>query len=131
MDIKKSFGTNSTLENEGVWIELGDGASIKVARMGNKENKAILKKLITPHKIAARNDKLADGIWDKIAVESIAATILLDWKGIEDDGKPLPYTKENATRLLTDYKDFREQVASFSSELALFQSNSEAAAIKN
>ena len=131
MDIKKSFGTNSTLENEGVWIELGDGASIKVARVGNKENKAILKKLIAPHKMAARNDKLADEIWDKITVESIAATILLDWKGIEDDGKPLPYTKENATRLLTDYKDFREQVASFSSELALFQSNSEAAAIKN
>lgn len=131
MDIKKSFGTNSTLENEGVWIELGDGASIKVARMGNKENKAILKKLIAPHKMAARNDKLADEIWDKITVESMAATILLDWKGIEDDGKPLPYTKENATRLLTDYKDFREQVASFSSELALFQSNSEAAAIKN
>lgn len=131
MDIKKSFGTNSTLENEGVWIELGDGASIKVARVGNKENKAILKKLIAPHKMAARNDKLADEIWDKITVESMAATILLDWKGIEDDGKPLPYTKENATRLLTDYKDFREQVASFSSELALFQSNSEAAAIKN
>jgi hypothetical protein len=131
MDIKKSFGTSQTLENEGVWIELGEGASIKVARMGNKENKALLKKLIAPHKMAARNDKLADEIWEKITVESMAATILLDWKGIEDEGKTLPYSKENAIRLLTDYKDFREQVASFSSELALFQSSSEAAAIKN
>lgn len=131
MDIKKSFGTSLALENEGVWIELGEGASIKVARVGNKENKALLKKLIAPHKMAARNDKLADEVWEKITVESMAATILLDWKGIEDDGKALPYNKENAIRLLTDYKDFREQVASFSSELALFQSNNEAAAIKN
>lgn len=131
MDIKKSFGTSLALENEGVWIELGEGASIKVARVGNKENKALLKKLIAPHKMAARNDKLADEVWEKITVESMAATILLDWKGIEDDGKALPYSKENAIRLLTDYKDFREQVASFSSELALFQSNNEAAAIKN
>jgi hypothetical protein len=57
MDLKKSFGTSDALENDGAWVDLGDGASIKVARVGNKANRALLKKLIAPHKIAVRSAK--------------------------------------------------------------------------
>jgi hypothetical protein len=131
MDLKKAFGTNKALENEGAWVELGDGASVKVARLGNKLNADLIKKLIKPHKVALRNDRLPDDVMEKITIEAMATTLLLDWKGIEDDGKPVPYTKENAVRLLTEYKDFRDQISAFSNELAIFQTSSEAAAIKN
>jgi len=131
MDIKKSFGTSTELENDGVWVDLGDGASIKVARAGNKSNRALIKRLIAPHKVALRNDKLPDETLEKLTIEAMASTILLDWKGIDEDGKPVPYNTQNALRLLTDYKDFRDQVSAFSSELALFQVHDEAAVTKN
>lgn len=131
MDMKKNYGTNKVLENEGVWVDLGDGASIKVARVGNKENTTLVKRLTAPHKVAIRANKLPDEIWEKITIEAVASTILLDWKGLKEDGKLIPYSKENAVQLLTDYKDFRDQVSGLSSELALFQAEDEAAVTKN
>lgn len=131
MDIRKTYGTSKDLEAEGVWVDLGEGASVKVARAGNKENRAAIKRLIAPHKVALRNDKLPDDIMEKIAIEAMATTILLDWKGIAEDGKPVPYSRDNAVRLLTVYKDFRDQISSLSGEMALFQAEAEAAAVKN
>lgn len=131
MDIKKAFGTNENLERDGVWIDMGDGASVKVARSGNRENRAVVKRLLAPHKVALRNDKLSDDVIEKVTIEAMADTILIDWKGISEDGKAVPYTRDNAIRLLTDYKDFRDQVSAFSTELALFQDRQEEATIKN
>lgn len=131
MDIGKTYGTNKQLEEGGVWIELGDGASILVARAGNKENRAALKRLIAPHKVALRNDKLADEVLERLTIEAMAETILLGWKGIRENGKDVPYSRDNAVRLLTDYKDFRDQVSAFSTEMALFQQAEEAAEQKN
>lgn len=131
MDFKKNYGTDPVLENEGKWVTLGEEASVKVARIGNKANRALLKKLLAPHKIAIRNEKLSDDIWEKITIEAMAETILLDWKGFKDDGKLVPYSRENAIKYLTEYKDFREQISGLSNELALFQTESEAAALKN
>lgn len=131
MDIKKTFGTDTKLENEGVWVDLGEGAQIKVARIGNKESKALTKRLQAPHKIAIRNEKLPDDVWTKISVEVMAKTVLLDFKGIKEDGKEVPFSVENATRFLTDYKDFRDQVAHYANDLNLFQAEAEEAAIKN
>lgn len=131
MDIKKQFGTNGSKEIEGAWIDLGEGASLKVARLGNKENRALIQKLTAPHRVALRNGKLGDDVIERITIEAMAATILLDWKGIELDGKALPYSRENAIKLLTEYKDFREQVSAFAADIALFQDEEEAAAVKN
>jgi hypothetical protein len=131
MDIKKQYGTSETLEQSGVWVDMGDGASVLVARSGNPDNSRLIKRLLAPHKVALRNGKLADDVAERITIEAMAETILLDWKGIEEDGKPVKYSRDAAIRLLTDYKDFRDQVAAFSTELALFQQQDEAAALKN
>lgn len=131
MDIKKQYGTSEKLENEGVWVPMGDGCQVKIARAGNKENRELIKRLVAPHKVALRNNRLPEDTLDTLTIEAMATTILLDWKGMEEDGKPVPYTKENAVRLLTDYKDFRDQVSASSTEMALFQAEEAAAATKN
>ncbi len=131
MDIKKNFGTSLIQEEQGAWIDIGEGASIKVARAGNKANRALLKRLVAPHKLALRHDRVPDDVLEKITIETMAETILLDWKGIEEDGRPLLFSRDNALRLLTDYKDFREQVSSFSNDLATFQADRLEAEVKN
>lgn len=131
MDISKKFGTSEKLENEGVWVDLGDGAQILVARAGNKENRELIKRLIAPHKVQLRHNKLPDEVLTKLTIEAMSTTILLDWKGIEENGKTVAYNRDNAIRLLTDYKDFRDQVSGFSNEMELFQAEEKAAITKN
>ena len=132
MKIGKAFGTNERLEQDGVWVDLGDGGSVKVARAGNKANRKLLKRLVGPHKAALRSDRLPDDVLEKLTIECMARTILLDWRGIEeDDGKNVEYSVENAIRLLTAYKDFRDQIAASSADLALYQDAAEEAAAKN
>jgi hypothetical protein len=132
MDLKKVFGTSAKLEVEGVVVDLGDGGWVKVARAGNPENRKMLKRLIAPHKAALRSDRLPDDVLEKLTIKAMSETILLDWGGLEDEGKPLPaYTKEQGVAYLTKYKDFRDQIAVFSADLALYQEASTEAAAGN
>jgi hypothetical protein len=131
MDIKKSFGTNKEAEQQGVWVDLDETTKLKIARGGNKANRELVKKLLAPHKIALRNDKLPEHIIEDVGCKAMAQTILLDWQGMQEDGKNLPYTPENAERLLKDYPDFRDQVAQLSGEISLFQIEQEEAKTKN
>jgi len=52
---------------------------------------------------------------EEMAVEA-AVVRIIDWNGIEEDGKPVPFTKENATRLLTEHSWIREQIQEEASE---------------
>lgn len=50
---------------------------------------------------------------DRITSQCLAATVLIDWDGIEgENGEPLPYSKEQASQLLTDpnFRRFRDAV---------------------
>lgn len=131
VDFKKEFVTNKKLEDEGAWVDIGDDGAIKVARAGNKKAIAHMRTISAPYTSQIRFGKLPDDVATKIAIETIAETILLDWKGITYDGKPLPYSKENAIRLLTESEDFRELVSNISSERKTFQQELDEAITKN
>lgn len=132
MKFADTFGTNEKLELEGVWVDMGEGGSIKIARAGNPENKRLLKRLIAPHKQALRADNLPVDVLEKLTIEAMSRTILLDWKGIDDsEGKPLPYSQEEAVRQLTKFKDFRDYVAAISADMKVFQDTSTEVAAKN
>lgn len=131
MDLKKQYGTDKALEENGVWQDIGDGASVLVARMGNSRNVLELKRLTAPHKRQIQLGKLDDEIWKKINIEAIADSILLDWKGVEINGKELPYSKPNAIQVLTDYADFRDVISTLANDMANYQNQEKEAAIKN
>lgn len=131
MDIRKAFGTRADLENEGVWIDIGDGARIKVARAGNRAHAEVIRRLRRQYQATRRGGKAADDMLERLSVEAMAEAVLLDWQGVEEGGAAVPYSLESAQRMLTDYKDFRDMVAGFSTDMALFQEEEEAAAAKN
>lgn len=118
MDIKK-FATNLTLEDEGVWVQLDSETKLKIARSGNKRYRGALARLTAPHKVALRSGKVSDEVADAILVEALAEAVLLDWEGMFEGGKPLPYSKEEAKRLLADpsLKDFRDFVVEFANDM--------------
>lgn len=131
MDIGKKYATSATLENEGRWFELGDGAAVKVARDGNRAHKEALKRLWRPNRAALRSGSLPDDLVEKLAIQAMAEAVLLDWRGIEEGGATLPYSREAAERLLAQYKDFRETVAALAGDMANYQAQDEAAARGN
>jgi hypothetical protein len=50
---------------------------------------------------------------DRIISSCLLSTCLLDWEGLEDgDGKPIPFSKQTAQKLLTEpeYRRFRDGV---------------------
>lgn len=121
MDLKKDFSTNKKLEDEGVWIDIGDGAKLKIARAGNKQANAVSKQLAKPYMAQIQYGKLSDEVATQIAVEVMAKAILLDWKGIQYDGQEMPYNTDNAIKILTELPDFRDYVSQVANERKTFQ----------
>lgn len=121
MDLKKDFSTNKALEEDGAWVDIGDGGKLKIARAGNKKSIAHMRLISKPHLAQITYGKLSDEVATALAVEVLAEAILLDWDGITDGGKPLPYSKDNAIKMLTEYPDFRDLVSKIADERKTFQ----------
>jgi len=110
LDIFNTFATNEKAEEEGVSIDLGSGASMVVARSGNdKYIERILAEGEKYKEVLASKTPESKELDKKITIEVIADTILLGFKGVSFKGKPLPYSRPNAIKLLT-VKDFRKKV---------------------
>lgn len=94
--------TNPQAEEEGVWVDYENtGVKLKIARIGNPAFDKAVNKLSAPHLKKIRNGDAS--LQEKLTKEAIAETILLDWKGIEDDdGKTLKYSKKLSKELLND-----------------------------
>lgn len=131
MDIRKQFGTNRKAEEAGVWIDIGQGARVKVARSTSPTYRKKLEDVIRPHRgvinARAMDDKTAHGLFCKAA----AGTLLVDWAGIEVDGKAVPFSVADAEQLMIDVPDFYNAIKGFADDAALYREQDEAAEAKN
>lgn len=117
-----TFATDLDLEENGVWVDIGDGGQLKVARMGNPRYQEAVRRISKPHKTQIRNKTITEDLSDELLLKSMAETILLDWKGIEDDkGKAIKYSVETAFKLMRDLRDFRNLVVELATEQAAFR----------
>lgn len=126
-DLKTQFNTDERLEIEGVWEDLGeakdgeDPPGILVARVGNSAYLKEYQKVPRGIRNQLDNGTLPEDTSKQIVNKLLAKTILLNWRGIADDGKILEYTYENALFYLKRYKDFRDLVWNVGNELARFR----------
>lgn len=125
------YGTNAAKENEGVWIPFSDDREFLIARAGNE---AFKKAMEREQKAASHNGavKIPPKTQEEILKRVAAKTILLGWRGdvLGEDLTPLPYSYENALRLL-EVKDLREEILKHSLEMKNYQDEEDAAAEKN
>lgn len=127
LDIFAEYATDDTLENEGTLMEVGD-AKFLVARAGNRKYVRLLSKAFERNQKALdRKDDAADKLSDLIMIDVLAGSILLGWEGdVGYQGKPLPYSQENAKMLLA-IKDFRKLVLELANDFSSFKLEQEKA----
>ena len=111
------FQTDGTKEVDGVWVDIGDGARVLVARIGNPKYRDYYQRATKPYRRQIRTDTLAQDIAEKLYTQALAETILLGWEGLLDsDSKEIRWSRAKALEVLTDYKDFRDLVAEIAQE---------------
>ena len=131
MDFKKTFATNKSKEEQGVWVKGPEGSEYLIARQGNKAFNKLMAELAKPHRKLIEIGKADEDLITDLTAEVVSRTILLDWKGVTDDGKPVPYSHAEAKKRLVEYADFADMIGGFSKSMALYQDEEKAAAAGN
>lgn len=121
MDISKEFGTDIAKEQDGTEVDIG-GATLVIARTGSVAYNKLVNKLFTANKrVLDLKNEAATVLSDNLMAEVLAKTVLKGWTGIEEDGKELLFSVENAQRLLR-IKDFRALVMEKANDFTLYKS---------
>jgi len=130
-DLKKLFATDKDKEQEGTWVDFGDGIEIKIARIGNPRYQEEFQNVSRPYKRQLRRGTLREEVAEKLLIKVVAKTIALDWKGLEEDGVQVPYSAENAERILTTYPDFRDEITELAKDISSFRAQEDEETEKN
>ena len=125
MSFRKMFETDSQVEQEGIWLDYGDGKKIRVARAGgaNERYRTALQRVFAQHKRKLQLDVLSIKQQNDLVLEVFADTVVLEWEGVTQDDllgngsdEPVGYSKGNAIALFTAlpelYRDVQEQAQS-------------------
>ena len=130
-----AFGTDLDLEETGVWVQMTGDIIVKVRPLGNDKYMRTLERLKKPHQRMYRSGDVNKDIDNEIQIKAICRDVLVDWKGIQDPdtGEELPYSYENAVKLLKDkrIKRFAVQIVEDSSEQETFRRVEEEETEKN
>lgn len=124
MDIIATFTTDEKLEAEGKWFPLSKTAKVLVARSGNDKYMSVLRQKMKEAQIDLSAGEEAEKLAEDVLIDVMAETLLLGWEGITQDGKPVPYSREQARTYLR-IKDFRKKIAGFSDNFEAFRAKAE------
>lgn len=132
MDLAK-FRTDKSLEDEGVWNSIGGDARIKLARIGNRRYRDALQARLKPHRRAIRAGTLPEEVTEALMTEVIAETVIQDWKNVELNGEPVPFSPQAALDILSDpeMKDLRDMIVELASDMELYRARDLEEAEKN
>jgi hypothetical protein len=114
----KDIALDAERQENGAWVtDVPDmeGLRLKVRGSNNADWRRLQNKLLEaiPRK-RRMSGRLDVDDTDRITESLLLNTCLLDWDGLEDDdGKPIPYSKEMAHKLIyeKEYRAFRDAVA--------------------
>ncbi len=113
-DLSKEFAINTKAEEEGLWEDLGGGAGLLVASIRNERFGKAFDAL--PEQVRKRAPRHTADQDREVMAPIMAKTLLLDWRGIADEGKEITYSKDNATSYLIKYPRFYELVSKLSQD---------------
>ena len=131
----KAFGTDKNLENgAGVILDYGELGRVKIHRAGgaNKRFNTFLAAKTKPYRRQIEADLMPADKATQIMAEVYAETVIIGWENVKDEnGKDLPFTKENVVKLLTEIPDFFYEIKTAANDAATFRREELREDIKN
>lgn len=121
MDLN-DFAVDPAKEVEGVWVPCGD-AELKLGRINSNTYFDYLGTLREPHiKAVRRGQELAKDVAEGMYNRALSEKVLLGWKNLKINGKPIDYSKDMAYKILSDKRlvMFRSKVVELAGELSRF-----------
>ncbi|RKY09817.1 MAG: hypothetical protein DRP56_02125 [Planctomycetota bacterium] len=83
----------------GVWVDYTDGVRLLIARKPNPAFQEYMADLIEPHLASIHAGTFDDKLDKLLTKKAVAKHVLLGWENIEENGKPIEYSPENAFEL--------------------------------
>lgn len=128
--LDKSYKILPDLKEGGNWINLGGGATVKVAMAGNKNYKKAVEEIKTEKKYALEYGKLTDQEIKDLDIEIEAKTIFLDFKNIQvTENQPSENSLE-VRKTMLQFDEFRDLILSVSRQYKYFMEKREVADIE-
>lgn len=131
MELFAALSTDPRLEEGGVWVPYGD-AELLIARDGNAKHQALRSKLAKRHQHVFKggNEEAIAAAVKEITVTALSQTILLDWRNVTENGKPVAYTPEIGHRYMSLSRDFLELIEDLSKDMTKFKDKVDAENVK-
>ena len=118
------FATDQDKEETGVWVDFGDDLKVKVRRLRSRKSIEVRKELDKPHVNEIRRGVMSPDVAEELLMRQVAGGVIADWKGVEDeDGTVLPYTPDNAYKLLKALPEFRDAIFQVSMDADAFKAS--------
>jgi hypothetical protein len=117
---------DSSLETEGVWVPFALDIEFKLARAGTAAFNQYARRISKPHRALIDNPRVDTAeIEESIVLKALAQHVVKDWRNLEDDDGPIPFSKEKAQELLEQHRDLFIFVLETSKGMALFVAEEE------
>jgi len=107
-NLHELFGSNEKNEKEGVWFQLNDKLSFKMKRFGGlnaSEVKKAYAKYYKPHARLIEKGLMPEDKEKRIFAKVWISSCLVDWKGVESNGKEIPFSFDTAVDVLSGLPD--------------------------
>lgn len=123
------FKTDESVEKEGLLLEYGpnskgDPIRIRIARAGGS-NVAFVKSFerhSQPYKRLIQLGQMDEANNRRLMLNVYLDSVVKGWENVEDEeGNPLPFSRDNATKLLTDLPDLFGDIMTQAANATLFR----------
>lgn len=121
MQLQQHYAYDKELAESGKRIDLGDGAFILLAMWGNRKFQSMFAKLSSQYAAGKRANLIPPETRADIILECVAKTVILDWGGIYDGDEEVPYSPENAQRILGKYERFFADICDMAQDIQVFK----------
>jgi hypothetical protein len=132
-DLGKLERTDERKATDGIVVPYKADITFRIAKMFNPRYNARSRELgqgaYRPRLRAG--GKMAQEAAEEMLTQLAAETLLLDWSHVEIDGEPLPYSVENAMRILREFPDVRRFVIETAAESEPYRLRDDEEAVGN
>ena len=126
------FKTDESKEEQGVWIDFGEGIRVRVRRIRSRFSQAVRLELEKPHSESIRRGPLPNDVAEDLMMKQIAKALISEWEGVTDeDGNVLECTYENKLAIIKELPELRDEILQVSMDRDSYKAAKNEESLKN